>query len=237
MLLNIWFKAYRCVIYTLSKAQNNRIDETYNACSEVKERLFFLLLFTDKLNNESVVFPVDTTCLLQSQCASQRPIKAIDLFHTFNPTRVTLRNRFILFPSLRSAHTPLPPSPSVLTLRLPSFIQTCSAVAELHIERRRGLTSWSCESHLNRCSSWADTQVSPCESMLLIQRESGSQQWCDKLRFLIFHSADLFLLSTALPPINTQLPPSTLLSHSPILFPISCYPLERKAYSNGNEEG
>lgn len=126
------------------------------------------------------------------------------------------------FLSLRSAHTAPSPSPYASTLCLPPFIQTCTAVAELHIERIRGPTSWSCDSHLNRCSSWADTQASPRESMLLLQQErgeSGSRQWCDKLRFLIFHSVDLFLPSTALPPISTPLPTPTPLWHSPILFP------------------
>lgn len=78
----------------------------------------------------------------------------------------------------------------------PPFIETCTAVAELHIERKHGLTSWSRESHLNRCSSWADTRAAPRESVLLLQQHreaSGSSQLCDKLRFLIFHPADLFL--------------------------------------------
>lgn len=183
------------------------------------------------LNNESVVFPVNTACLLMGRCV--HPSDPHLQSHSSYLPKISL---FCFPPSdqltLRSPRLPV----SWLGAYLP-FIQTCTAVAELHIERRRGLTSWSCESRLNRCSSWADTQVSPCESMLLMQRESGSQQWCDKLRFLIFHSADLFLPSTALPPINNQLSPPTLLSHSPILFPISFYPLERKAYSNGNEEG
>lgn len=88
--------------------------------------------------------------------------------------------------------------------------------AEPHIERVRGPTSRSFESHLNRRSSWADTQASPRGATLLIG-ERGSRQWCDKLRLLIFfHSSDLFLPSVLHPPPVFGRLPTT---HSPILFP------------------
>lgn len=113
----------------------------------------------------------------------------------------------------------LPPS----RLCVPPFIQTRTVVAELHIERICGLTSWGCESHFNRCSSWADTQASPCESMLLLRQErweSGSWQWCDELCFLIFHSPDLFPPFAALLPISTPL----YLHPEPSITPSSGFP-------------
>lgn len=205
-----------------------------------RERVFFWLCLSsaDTLSNESMAFPVNTVCLLQSLRASRRPIRAIDLLHTFSLARASAeisskKIGFTPLPSLGSAHAA--PSPSVSTLRLPPFIQTCTAVAELHIERMRGLASWSCESHLNRCSSWADTQTSPRESVLSLRQERGesrSRQWCDKLRFLIFHSADLFFPSTALPPINTPQPSAT----PPLCSHLVCA-WWRKAYSHGNEGG
>lgn len=58
---------------------------------------------------------------------------------------------------------PLPPISShcSLSVSLCRDSVSTSLHPELHIERIRGLTSWSCESHLKRCRSWADTQASP----------------------------------------------------------------------------
>lgn len=54
----------------------------------------------------------------------------------------------------------LTPYPLLLPLRAPPFIQTCTAAAAVPgSERRRRLTSWSCEPHLKRRSSWADTRA------------------------------------------------------------------------------
>lgn len=189
-----------------------------------------LLLFvssTDKLRSESMAFPVNTVCLLQSLRASQRPIKAADLLPTSSlahaSAELSSKNRFTQFLSLRSAHTGTALSLSPLCL---DSVST-SLHPEPHIERIRGLTSWSCESHLNRCSSWADTQASPCESMLLLQQErgqSGSRQWCDKLRFLIF-----ILLIYSFPLLHCH--PSAPHYPRPSATPPSCFPSRSTLWS------
>lgn len=180
-----------------------------------------------------MAFPVNTLFILQSPRASQQPIEAADPLHTFSLAHASAE--------LSSKITLLHFSPSdqlaahSLRLSLRDSVST-SLHPELHIERIRGLTSWSYESHLNRCSSWADTQASPHESVLLLQQErgeSGSRQWCDKLRFLIFIP---LIYSFPLQHCHPSTPPPPL-SPSSILFPISLYPLERKAYSSGNEGG
>lgn len=66
--------------FSLSLQKIPLSDEITHA---VTERLCFFLLLADKLNNESMAFPVNTVCLFQSLRASQRSIKAIDLLHTF----------------------------------------------------------------------------------------------------------------------------------------------------------
>jgi len=109
---------------------------------------------------------------------------------------------------------------------------------ELHLERMRGRTPWRCESHLNRCSSWADTQASPRESMLLLQQERAEAE--NGVTNCVFLISIALIYSFPLPhcyPSTPHYPAPTHVRHSPILFPVSLYPLERKACSCGNEEG
>lgn len=199
-------------------------DEISNTCSDGEA---FFLFPADKLNNESVAFPVNMVCLLQSLHGSQRSIKTIDLLHSFNVSHTSseLSSKIGLFrfspsdqPALHSLRLPLPWPASIYlpSSRHAQWLQSC-------ILKGCAVSLHETVSPLNRYSSWADTQGSPRESVFLMQRElraNGSRQWCDKLRFLIFHSADLFLSSTALPTINTPLPSHPHLSATPP----SCFP-------------
>lgn len=170
----------------------------------------------------SLAFPVNAVCLFESLRASLRPIKTTGLLRTskigllfFSPTHQL---------TLHPLHLDLP---------LPPLIKTYTVVAELHIERIRSLTSRSCESHLHRCSSWADTQASPCEFISTCNRREEVDNGVTNYVFLFF-----ILLIYSFPYcIATHQHPSLQLSHSSIRFPVSLFPLERKACSGGNEGG
>lgn len=189
-----------------------------------RPRDFSSYLFSQTNWIMSLVFPVNAVCLssrcvhpcdplrLQASSALQKLV-----YSFFSPTHQL---------TLHPLHLDLP-------LRLPPLIKTYTVVAELHIERIRSLTSWSCDSHLHRCSSWADTQASPCEFTSTCNRREEVDNGVTNCVFLFF-----ILLIYSFPYcIATHQHPSLQLSHSSIRFPVSLFPLEREACSGGNEGG
>lgn len=172
--------------------------------------------------------------LLHSLCASLHSIRSTDLLHTqwrLCSRRVSFKYQFTL----------LPPSDQLtlfLILRTFPFIQTCTVVAELHIERICGLTSWGCESRLNRCTSWVDTQALPCESLLLPAGRAEVDNSLTNCAFLfsilLIYFLRLLFGCPSVPHTCTHNAPS--LPH-PVFHLVLLYPLERKAYSSGYEGG
>lgn len=112
--------------FSLSLQKIPLSEKIYNTCSETDFSSYFCFL---PLSNESMTFPVNTVCLLQSLHASHRPIKAADLLHTFSlahaSTELSSKIGLLCF---SPSDQPTPRSLRLLsasTLCLPPFIQSC----------------------------------------------------------------------------------------------------------------
>lgn len=161
LLIHISLKAHRCVIQTwnllialetsifnefqLVSSRDSFIwwNTGYKHMQRVRDfSSYFFLSSTHKLSNESMAFPVNTIWLLQSLRASQRPIKAIELLHTFNLAHASAE--------FSSQMGILCFSPSDQLTRHPLRLPLCLASASdsLHPDMRSGC----------RAAYWKDTR-------------------------------------------------------------------------------